>query len=792
MHWQANVSAALLVTLAVSCGRTEFQWPRDGDVQATLEVLPVYPGHAAWNAYVANDDASADSAHQADVGCNRASAAGARPCVHGGEMRYARLTDLDDCAGYVIADNLGAFSWRCAIEDDGVVAFTTGLALGKGLRDLVDASGFRLNSLRVTTATGVLVASSAPAIWGWSNSVTSLPDNSAGSSVTLNASSTIYVLVSDRASAGYHLDADGLSIVSLAGAALAWSGAGDNCDAHGELVSPDHTSLLCMGGNDFAWIELTSRGSATLDRHVDLVDSFTSRVHASSFDTGAVGLRMSGARASVVTDTTVQNTSEQGVLLENGVTWSLLERVTALHAGGQEQGGVELSGENTAYNRLHAVRVAGAKGYGIAVSAMAHDNWVLDFDAHDNAATDPSAGLGLLGPRNKAVNGRVTNNGIWGVRVYAFQGPQASDNTVVGVLATSNDTGIILQAQASRSTVLDFTSALGAEYGVQVNGADETVVANTLVVNNRFGFNVSGEVGSSVLGGDFVDIMSIDNQAIGVPQYQVIVFDEGATDIRFDGHLWVGPTSMMCDVTPDRPGDGLVADSCTNDGLDGSSAYAGEASTAVLENGLSSSASFVGKVAADTASADDSNGVAADSALDGADWWRFDNVWRVWGRDGAAYPSANQRGRCAGATCRIWDWRLATTDDVARNRHGVLIAGDTCPQAVHGSAFIDDKQRLPHDPWLNAVESAGDGVGDDDGLCEAGELCHNRFLAHAVEVVMDDVGDDDGLCESNEACIYAPNVGAYQGDGDVMTRRCRFENGAVTNVTMHAHPQNGG
>ena len=60
---------------------------------------------------------------------------------------------------------------------------------------------------------------------------------------------------------------------------------------------------------------------------------------------------------------------------------------------------------------------------------------------------------------------------------------------------------------------------------------------------------------------------------------------------------------------------------------------------------------------------------------------------------------------------------------------------------------------------------------------------------------MDGVGDDDGLCESAEVCIYAPNVGAYQGEGDYLTRQCQFVGGGaigIAGVTMQAYPVNGG
>ena len=68
----------------------------------------------------------------------------------------------------------------------------------------------------------------------------------------------------------------------------------------------------------------------------------------------------------------------------------------------------------------------------------------------------------------------------------------------------------------------------------------------------------------------------------------------------------------------------------------------------------------------------------------------------------------------------------------------------------------------------------------------------NTYLTNAIEVVGDYVGDEDGLCESNENCVYTPNVGAYQGHGDIGNLDyCDFQNGTLSNIFMLAHPLNG-
>jgi hypothetical protein len=44
------------------------------------------------------------------------------------------------------------------------------------------------------------------------------------------------------------------------------------------------------------------------------------------------------------------------------------------------------------------------------------------------------------------------------------------------------------------------------------------------------------------------------------------------------------------------------------------------------------------------------------------------------------------------------------------------------------------------------------------------------FLEHASELMGDGIGDEDGLCESGESCLLDLNIGAWQGDeGDGIT-----------------------
>jgi hypothetical protein len=126
--------------------------------------------------------------------------------------------------------------------------------------------------------------------------------------------------------------------------------------------------------------------------------------------------------------------------------------------------------------------------------------------------------------------------------------------------------------------------------------------------------------------------------------------------------------------------------------------------------------------------------------------WRvgFDSPFRAWGNVGNVTLPIDRfaGGICDSGTCQIWDWRLRATAPELLRRAGdgsgvlpTLNSGDACPVELNGSTAISD-----------AMSTA------------------NWFLPLAIEEI-DGVGDDDGLCESNENCLYAPNLGAYQGDG---------------------------
>ena len=68
--------------------------------------------------------------------------------------------------------------------------------------------------------------------------------------------------------------------------------------------------------------------------------------------------------------------------------------------------------------------------------------------------------------------------------------------------------------------------------------------------------------------------------------------------------------------------------------------------------------------------------------------------------------------------------------------------------------------------------------------------CETTYLHNAAEILDDSIGNDNGLCESGETCLYTPNIGSYQGHGELISAGA-FTPGALTGITLMRFENNG-
>jgi hypothetical protein len=164
----------------------------------------------------------------------------------------------------------------------------------------------------------------------------------------------------------------------------------------------------------------------------------------------------------------------------------------------------------------------------------------------------------------------------------------------------------------------------------------------------------------------------------------------------------------------------------------------------------------VGKANSDATNLTDASGTATYNRTS-MDWIHFDSRYRAWGRDNAAtWPDALYRGRCSAnaQTCRIMDWRIKSTSTI---RNVVPL-----PPAAGTYTHSYDVLASPSRICRNAFPGAQGPDGGNNGLCTV------TVFPGARERLHDGEGNDNGLCELGETCVITSNLGAYQGEGQLL------------------------
>ncbi len=69
--------------------------------------------------------------------------------------------------------------------------------------------------------------------------------------------------------------------------------------------------------------------------------------------------------------------------------------------------------------------------------------------------------------------------------------------------------------------------------------------------------------------------------------------------------------------------------------------------------------------------------------------------------------------------------------------------------------------------------------------------CENIFLHNSVEISGDGIGNDNDLCETDETCLYTSNIASYQGQGDLQSAGTLTDGDTITAVTLMVYSING-
>lgn len=345
--------------------------------------------------------------------------------------------------------------------------------------------------------------------------------------------------------------------------------------------------------------------------------------------------------------------------------------------------------------------------------------------------SNTSSGVYLNGSSRNTLVGIAASNGVSGI--YISNSP---DNTLRDCTAFNNSHAGIALASSSNNNLAGITSVNNKWAGVSLQNSSGNTLSDITADNNGWDGLALSSAPSNTLHG----IASAHN-GNGI-SLNASSFNHVTGSLKLGNNA-----SADCSVTGGGTDPGLVDFTCANNGT----------SDALLVTGITVSSSFAGKAASDSANASGPGGAALFDTI--ADWISFENPYRGWGMEGSAFPNADDRGSCAaGQNCRIWDWSLA--------------AGDTGDK---GNPVLQNVLALP--------------TGNDTLTHTWSDLSTTTFLKNAAEV-LDGAGNDNGLCESGEICLYTPNIGSYQGHGNLVSAGT-FTNGTLTDITLMKYETNG-
>jgi|GEM_PF-967937 len=369
-----------------------------------------------------------------------------------------------------------------------------------------------------------------------------------------------------------------------------------------------------------------------------------------------------------------------------------------------------------------------------------------------NVSSNNNGGHGIAfdaTANSTSVNLTTVNNGGSGISNY-----EARTNIMIGASAINNTTNGF---EITRSDDINNSSLLALNNGGDglktYTSVNSVAVSNLVSANNAgFGLNLDSDhdyyTGLLHVGTNGTGMAEIDS---GSADCQVATGFTELTGLLQGGNNNGNNVTYSCILNPDSTSDATIVD------------------------GINATTSVVGKLTVDdTTNPDDNQGTVLFENI--SDWSLFEHAYRTWGKEGLAFADSGHQGACntIGETCRIWDWSAATTD---------IGNGGTTPAVYNVLAVPTGDEVLSHN-WS--------GLNDSQAYCDtnfpgsvwgSANSCTSTYLRHAVEIAGDGIGNDNYLCESGETCLHTPNIGSYQGHG-VLQEVGLIANGTLTGITL--------
>lgn len=741
-------------------------------------VTPLYPVNGAdWNDYVVDDGLSPLTA--TGTACQSASDTS---CLHGGEMRLLTLIGYSSCTDLSARDFIDAFEWVCDDSLGTVRIISTGLKDSSGLADLIDFSvpGWAGNHVMVYSALELVAISTSEAWWS----------NAFAQDIQATANGTIYVISEDLDLTGTGTGlavgwgTDKVALVAAPGVLVSGRGGGAG-------ASVMHASL-----NNFIWLEGMTIDATGSDYGIywnAVKFSVMRNLAAHSADTSAIsnGIQFDGGSNLRLSGLAVSGNAQDGI--RASFANSEARNITS---SDNNNSGIRLSGSGNTLDNIAAtgnttgIYISSSTGNELsAVATDGNSTGVVLFQSANNLITDivsahESAGLSL----QQSSDGNLIGNAD--LHRSGFSLINSSANIVTDISAGT----ITIQNSSNDNTLSGIVVSNGG--GISLSGVYDNILANvTLTSSKGAGLRVAGSSNNILTaltvtnnGGDGVWIDSSSNNTLSQAvvsnndqrgmrmalsesnTLSSLVFAAQGTEIDLFNcvnNYFTGPLKMWSSS--------CLVSGGTNPGLDHGTCANNGVSDSTLTTGVTTLSSFTGKVTTDDGqNSSDINGAAILTDMAAPfDWVNFTNAYRTWGQEGDShiqagsghvgcsdYITATQTeceslGETWLGNARIWDWTMVQPDSVLR---------DTLSMPSSGNEVLNHT-------WsdLSAV----------------------TFLRNAMEIAGDGIGNDNYLCESGETCLYLPNIGSYQGHGNIISAGSIGTGGVLENITLLKYETNG-
>lgn len=771
-----------------------------------------------------------DSAN--NVVCDHTSISKRSDCLHGGTLLQMVLTNYSTCTGLTASDTLNAFNWECYVDGTpNAVIYSTGFKEGVGIKDLVNPTSFKANTLNVQLGDNTVYRSdNASGIW-WTNTVKIGPRNSTGNPVFTDSSGVssgdILTYNSDFETNGFFIRTSNIAMVGIGSSKIKASFADNDTTNTSQCSVVDGTPDTGASGRAaFVCIpELPSQYGYFWFENFEIDGDFASGQSLQN------AFQIFGGYFGTYYNLDIYNVEDNLVLYQadniDETKFNSFKDITFntnLNTSTSTANGIDFDSANITGTELINVTINNISGTSVDLSAPAD---CANVTISDLTLTNTNTGINLNCANSRL---RLKNVSISTTLSDAISCTGTPSRKILQNLRTANIDG----AAISCGTGTEF-SILNSNLSNHSSGID--VGANSIII----GSVLSGASGNHL---DLDDRTNIHNNTISSAAGNGVVFRNYTTFnnnavINNGGRAFLtsaGDFSNFSNTIATNNGFGFDISSSSNINVYGSfvlgnttecSISGGSAvsftnttcSSTGAENeqvtlngsdarfyfGKTADSSFVGSSTDSTNTTSLISTQANQSYSNIDDWLNFDNMFKTFLKYDAAFTSAfpssdNQNSCVSGDTCGVYDYSLRSDDSLIKNSVGFYKDpgiysptdrfpsddADPCPSELDGDEFFDDNLRVSHHAGINAIEDNTDALGNDNGVCEDGEACYNRYLKNAIEVLDDDIGDDDGLCETGETCIYTSNIGAYQGSGDT-SRTCVFQDNTITGVTIYKY-----